>query len=68
MKKANPLVIPRNHFVEESIDAFTENNDLTKIYKLLNVIKNQDIKKSEISSYQDFSTSKDKDYKTFCGT
>ena len=54
MKKANPLVIPRNHFVEESIDAFTENNDLTKIYKLLNVIKNQDIKKAEISSYQDF--------------
>ena len=68
MQKANPLIIPRNHLVEEALNAATEKNDLTKIYKLLDTIERPYKNSSEISSYQYFPASKDKIYKTFCGT
>ena len=34
MHEANPLVIPRNHLVEEALNSATENNDLTKVKEL----------------------------------
>ena len=40
MRPENPLVIPRNHKVEEALSAATNNNDLTKIHKLLKVLQN----------------------------
>ena len=40
MRKVNPLVIPRNHLVEDSINNATETNDLNKVHKLLEVLKN----------------------------
>ena len=53
---------------EEALNAATEKNDLTKIYKLLDTIEHPYKNSSEISSYQYFPASKDKIYKTFCGT
>ena len=38
MSKANPLVIPRNHFVEEALNSATKNNDLSKIHSLIKIL------------------------------
>jgi uncharacterized protein YdiU (UPF0061 family) len=39
MKKNNPIIIPRNHKVEEALEA-ANNNDLKKINKLLHILIN----------------------------
>jgi len=71
MREANPLVIPRNHLVEESIKYATENNDLTKIHSLLEVLKNPYKNISNISNISKYQTppSRNKEkYQTYCGT
>ena len=68
MKKANPLVIPRNHKVEEALTASTKNNDLTKIHELFKILKNPYENDHEISSYQQPPEPGAEKYKTFCGT
>ena len=40
MHDVNPLVIPRNHLVEEALKNATENDDLTKVQDLLKVLQN----------------------------
>lgn len=66
MKKSNPAVIPRNYFVEEAIKDATENQNYSKIYKLINAI-------SDPYSHDDYkkefaSPPFGKNYKTYCGT
>ena len=68
MRLANPLVIPRNHKVEEALSAATNNNDLTKIRKLLKVLQNPYKNNSEITDYQYTLNPSNEKYKTFCGT
>ena len=68
MRLANPLVIPRNHKVEEALSAATNNNDLTKIRKLLKVLQNPYKNNSEIADYQYAPPPSNEKYKTFCGT
>jgi serine/tyrosine/threonine adenylyltransferase len=65
MKTFNPIVIPRNHKVEEALIAASKGN-LEILNKLLTVLKKPyDIQKT-IKEYQLPST--DKNYQTFCGT
>jgi serine/tyrosine/threonine adenylyltransferase len=65
MKSTNPIVIPRNHKVEEALTAANEDN--TEVMnKLLNVLKNPYVDQKNIENYQSPST--DKEYQTFCGT
>ena len=66
MKKTNPLVIPRNHKIEEALEA-AELNDMEPINKILEILKNPYDKQSEIIDYQYPSKSSEK-YQTFCGT
>ena len=68
MRPENPLVIPRNHKVEEALSAATNNNDLTKIHKLLKVLQNPYKNNSEIADYQYAPLPSNEKYKTFCGT
>ncbi len=68
MRSANPLVIPRNHKVEEALDAAANNNDLMKIHNLLKVLKNPYKNNSEITNYQSPPPPTNEKYKTFCGT
>ncbi len=67
MKLNNPIVIPRNHKVEEALTE-ADNGNLNKIMKLLNILKdpysNQDI----TSEYQLPAPKSSKKYQTFCGT
>ena len=68
MHSANPLVIPRNHKVEEALDAAANNNDLMKIHNLLKVLKNPYKSSPEITNYQSPPPPNNKAYKTYCGT
>ena len=66
MKKNNPLVIPRNHKVEEALEA-AEKNDLKPITQLLEILKDPYTQKEDTPNYQIPSRSDEK-YQTFCGT
>ncbi len=65
MRKTNPIVIPRNHKVEEALDA-ANNNNLELMNKLLAILKKPFNNQDNIMNYQ--SPSNNKDYQTFCGT
>ena len=68
MRSSNPAIIPRNHNVEDSLKAASENNDLTKIQDLLKALQNPYIEDSKLSNYQSAPKLGGKKYKTFCGT
>ena len=51
MRTTNPLIIPRNHKVEESLDA-ANIGDLVPMYNLLEVLKKPYESRSEISAYR----------------
>ncbi len=67
MKNANPLIIPRNYRVEEALKFAIEKSDITKLSKLINVIKKNNCDKTTLSFYQSPGQSKEK-YVTYCGT
>ena len=66
MRSNNPLVIPRNHKIEEALKAAEQNNSepMNKILKILDKPYNE---QKEISEYQSPSILDEK-YQTFCGT
>ena len=66
MIKSNPIIIPRNNIVEESINDAAENNNFKKFKELLDVLKNPKMELPSISNYQ--SPGKEKKYITYCGT
>ena len=66
MRDNNPLVIPRNHKVEEVLEA-AEQNDLRPINKILEILDKPYSKHKQIIDYQTPSMTTEK-YKTFCGT
>ena len=67
MRSANPVVIPRNHKVEEVLES-ANNNDLSPLKKLINILKKPYEKTKENIDYQSPAPVSDKKYKTFCGT
>ena len=66
MKKNNPLVIPRNHRVEEVLRS-AENGDLKPFIKFLNVLIEPYNEHKDVSNYQSLS-GYEANYQTFCGT
>ncbi len=67
MQSANPIVIPRNHKVEEALEA-ANNDDLNPIKNLLKVLEKPYESQEGISEYQSPAPITDKKYQTFCGT
>ncbi len=67
MKKNNPIVIPRNHKVEEAL-ANAVTGKLETINKLLEVLKNPYTNQENIIEFQKAAPISDKKYQTFCGT
>jgi len=65
MKKNNPIVIPRNHKVEEALEA-ANNNDLKPMNNLLSILKKPYDKQNNIENFQ--APSNNENYQTFCGT
>ena len=66
MRNNNPLFIPRNHKVEEALEA-AEQNDLEPFNKILEILKKPYDQQLRKEDYQSPSISDEK-YKTFCGT
>ncbi len=66
MRSVNPLVIPRNHKVEEVLDSANQ-NDFRPITKLIEILAKPYLQNQKIIEYQLPSNQKEK-YQTFCGT
>jgi serine/tyrosine/threonine adenylyltransferase len=67
MKNSNPAVIPRNHRVEESLEA-AANGDFSVMERLLNVLSAPYEHSKEQEAYADGPPPCDRPYRTFCGT
>ena len=67
MKSVNPLVIPRNHKVEEALE-FANNNDLSLVKKLIKILEKPYENQKGIDEYQSTAPISDQKYQTFCGT
>ena len=65
MKKVNPLIIPRNHLVEEALKKASEKDDFKKLKQLLKILQEPYKKFQFISDYQKFPIKGFKNYKTF---
>ena len=67
MKKNNPIVIPRNHKVEEALTE-ANNGNLEKMNKLNDILKNPYSNQKDIAEYQVPAPMSNEKYQTFCGT
>ena len=67
MHASNPLLIPRNHKVEEALEA-ANNDDLTPMKNLLKFLEKPYENQEGISDYQYPAPISEKKYQTFCGT
>ena len=66
MQRHNPVVIPRNHKVEEALAAAVSNDDLGPLQRLLAVLA---APFDHSQTHADYSSgSDDPSYRTFCGT
>ena len=66
MKNNNPLIIPRNHKVEEVL-ALAERYDFKLLKKFLKILTKPYTKQKDTSDFQSLLGSSE-NYKTFCGT
>lgn len=69
MRAVNPIYIPRNHLVEEALDAATIESNLEPFQKLLAVLQNPFEERAELADYAQPAPQKfTAEYQTFCGT
>lgn len=68
MRNSNPAVIPRNHRVEEALDAAVENGDYSVMERLLSVLLNPFAHSPEQAEYANLPEPSSCRYQTFCGT
>jgi len=68
MKAHNPAVIPRNHRVEEALEAAVERADYSLMEKLLDVLSHPFQDPSEQAGYHLPPPPSAEPYRTFCGT
>jgi Uncharacterized conserved protein len=68
MDRVNPIYIPRNHKVEEALDAATQNRDLSLFRQLLEVLAEPFTERPGLESYAQPAPESFGVYKTFCGT
>ena len=68
MSENNPLVIPRNHKVEQVLEKASRDSDLKPLNDLLFYLKNPFKHVNGIDDYQKLPKPNGKIYKTFCGT
>jgi len=67
MKVFNPIVVPRNHKVEEALDAANK-SDLSLIKNLIKILQNPYEHQKNIKQFQLPAPLSEKKYQTFCGT
>ena len=67
MQENNPVVIPRNHIVENVLSSADE-GDLIPLYKFLKILENPYDNNLKISNYYKTNIKSEEQYITFCGT
>ncbi|WP_313800140.1 protein adenylyltransferase SelO family protein [Cytobacillus sp.] len=68
MRESNPAVIPRNHRVEEALDAAVNEGDYSVMERLLEVLSNPYEHTEKQAEYCTLPAPSDRPYRTFCGT
>jgi len=68
MRSNNPAVIPRNHRVEEALEAAVERGDFTVMDRLLRVLSKPYEESPDTLEYRTPPPPSDRPYRTFCGT
>ena len=68
MQDNNPAVIPRNHRVEEALEAAVEHGDYRVMERLLKALANPFAHNPEQSEYTTLPLQSNGPYQTFCGT
>ncbi|MBM7650630.1 protein adenylyltransferase SelO [Neobacillus cucumis] len=68
MQNSNPAVIPRNHRVEEALEAAVTQGDYSVMNKLLQVLSNPYAHNPEQEEYCTLPEPSIRPYQTFCGT
>ncbi len=68
MRNSNPAIIPRNHRVEEALEAAVKQGDYSVMERLLNVLSNPYAHSPEQADYSTLPTPSSCSYRTFCGT
>ncbi|MBY0097888.1 protein adenylyltransferase SelO [Mesobacillus maritimus] len=68
MRSNNPVVIPRNHKVEEALEAAVNDGDYHVMEKLLNVLASPYELSPDKDEYCTLPAPSAKPYRTFCGT
>jgi serine/tyrosine/threonine adenylyltransferase len=69
LRAVNPLYIPRNHRVEEALEAATERQDLAPLQSLLSVLKHPFDEQPGAERYaMPAPAAQQAGYRTFCGT
>ena len=67
MNSSNPLVIPRNHKVEEAL-TLANNGDLTLFNQLIEILKNPYLVNENDLDFMSPALNSNEKYQTFCGT
>jgi len=68
MDTINPIYIPRNHKVEEALEAAVERDDMAPFEDMLGVISDPYVERPGQDAYARPAPMSDTPYKTFCGT
>lgn len=68
MRAHNPAIIPRNHRVEEALDAAVERDDLSVMHRLLEALRTPYEVRSDYSYYASPAPDDMPHYQTYCGT
>ncbi len=68
MRNTNPALIPRNHRVEEALEAAVEEGDYTVIKRFLGVLANPYAHSEKQTEYTTLPPPSHYPYRTFCGT
>jgi uncharacterized protein YdiU (UPF0061 family) len=67
LRTVNPVVIPRNHRVEEALSAAEDSDDLSVLHQLLAALASPYGDGADLARYQD-PPPDECGYRTFCGT
>ncbi|MCY9659753.1 YdiU family protein [Paenibacillus chondroitinus] len=68
MRTSNPAIIPRNHRVEEALEAAVKQGDYSVMKRLLQVLSNPFAHTTEQSEYSALPAQTARPYRTYCGT
>ncbi|WP_416151790.1 protein adenylyltransferase SelO [Salipaludibacillus sp. HK11] len=68
MRNSNPAVIPRNHRVEDALEAVVERGDYSVMGQLLDILSKPYAHTSAQADFAEPPADLDENYQTFCGT